>query len=127
MEFVIVSFSCPIMKIVNIHDINSNKDVPLNFARYDNSSIGNVQVPHEGGELGAFTIQQAKKVVGAQRKTIKNRINICVFSFKTMIIKAKYIFFIDMNVKGFKLKIHDEIPSLSFDLDTLKVNTYGVK
>jgi hypothetical protein len=86
-----------------------------------------VQVPHEGGELGAFTIQQAKKVVGAQRKTIKNRINICVFSFKTMIIKAKYIFFIDMNVKGFKLKIHDEIPSLSFDLDTLKVNTYGVK
>jgi hypothetical protein len=44
-----------------------------------------------------------------------------------MIIKAKYIFFIDMNVKGFKFKIHDEIPSLSFYLDTLKVNTYGVK
>ncbi len=68
-----VSSSCPIMKIVNIHDINSNKDVPLDFARYENSSIGNVQVAHKGGELGAFTIQQAKKGVKLQRKIIKIR------------------------------------------------------
>ncbi len=68
-----VSSSCPIMKIVNIHDINSNKDVPLDFARYDNSSIGNVQVAYEGGELGAFTIQQTKKVIMSQRKTVKIR------------------------------------------------------
>ncbi len=38
----------PIMKIVNIHDINSNKDVPLDFARWDNSSIGNGQFAHKG-------------------------------------------------------------------------------
>ncbi len=58
MEFVMVSFSCPIMKIVSIHDINYNKDVPLAFAIYDNNNIGNVQVAHEGEELSAFTIQQ---------------------------------------------------------------------
>jgi hypothetical protein len=70
MEFVMVSSSCPIMKIVNIDDINSNKNVPLDFARYDNSSIGNLQVAHEGGELGAFTIQQATKGVRSQRKIV---------------------------------------------------------
>ncbi len=51
-----VSSSCPIMKIVSIHDINSNKDVLLDFARYDNNSINNVQVAHRGGELGALII-----------------------------------------------------------------------
>jgi hypothetical protein len=68
MEFAMVSSSCPIMEIVSFHDINYNKDVPLDFASYDNSSIGNVQVAHEGGELGAFTIEQATKNVRSQRK-----------------------------------------------------------
>jgi hypothetical protein len=56
------------MKIVSIHDINSNKDVPLAFAIYDNSNIGNVQVAHEGGELGAFTIRHAKKASDCKEK-----------------------------------------------------------
>ncbi len=71
MKFVVVSSSCPIMKIANIHDINFNKDVPWDFAKYDNSSIGNMQVAHEGGELSAFTIQQAKKGFKTLKKTIK--------------------------------------------------------
>jgi hypothetical protein len=40
------------------------------------------------------------------KKNSKNRINIYVFPFKAMAIMASYCFFIHMNVKEFKPKIH---------------------
>lgn len=42
---------CPMMNIMNVHDIISNEEVPPTFARYDNNSIGNAQVACQGGEL----------------------------------------------------------------------------
>jgi hypothetical protein len=50
--------------------------------------------------VGAVTIQQGKKGIGPQRKTIY------VLSFKAMTITTSYCFFIHMNVKEFKPKIH---------------------
>ncbi len=53
----------------------------------------------------------------------QNWINIYVLSFKAMTIMASYYFFVHMNVKKFKPKIQfDEIISLSFDLELLKMN-----
>jgi hypothetical protein len=73
------------MKIVSIHDINFNKDASLKISRYTNSSIGNVQVAHKSGELGAFTIQQACRIT---KKNSQNQINIYVLSFKAITIMA---------------------------------------
>jgi hypothetical protein len=61
-------------------------------------------------------------------KNIQNWKNIYVLSFKTMDIMASCFFFIHMNVKGFKPKIKlVKNFNLSFDLGTLKVNTYCVR
>jgi hypothetical protein len=56
--------------------------------------------------MGAVTIQQAKKGVKPPKKKHQNLINIYVLPFKTMAIMANYCFFIHMNVKEFKPKIH---------------------
>ncbi len=56
--------------------------------------------------MGAITIQQAKKGVGLQKKNDKYLIKIYVLPFKAMAIMASYFFFIHMNVKEFKPKIH---------------------
>jgi hypothetical protein len=54
------SSSCPIM---SVHDINFSEEV-LDFARYDNNNIGNVQVAKEGGEL------EIPKVVDVKRHDV---------------------------------------------------------
>jgi hypothetical protein len=46
-----------------------------------------------------------KQASNYQKKS-QNMINIYVFPFKTMAIMANYCFFIPMNVKEFKPKIH---------------------
>ncbi len=45
---VMAFFSCLIM---NVHDINSNEEVPLVSTRYNSNNVGNMQVAQEGGEL----------------------------------------------------------------------------
>jgi hypothetical protein len=51
-------------------------------------------------------MQQANKGIRPQRKKIQNWINIYVLPFKELAIKESYCFFIHMNVKKFKKKIH---------------------
>jgi len=54
--------------------------------------------------------------------------NIYVLLFNTMAIMASCSFFIHMNVKQFKPKIHlIKNKKLKFDLKLLKMNTYCVK
>ncbi len=48
---------------MSVHDINFSEEV-LDFARYDNNNIGNVQVAKEGGEL------EIPKVVDVKRHDV---------------------------------------------------------
>jgi ribosomal protein L23 len=52
--------------------------------------------------------------------------NIYVLPFKTMAIMASCCFFIHMNVRNSKQKIH-QIFNLSFDLKPLKVNIFTLE
>jgi len=56
--------------------------------------------------MGIVIIYQARKGVESHKKTNQNWINIDVFLFKAMVIMASYCFFIHMNVKDFKPKLH---------------------
>jgi hypothetical protein len=55
--------------------------------------------------FGVVTIQRAKKASECKENN-QNWINIYVLPFKAMAIMASYCFFIHMNVKEFKPKIH---------------------
>ncbi len=50
--------------------------------------------------------QMSQKGCWMTKKNIQNWANIYVLSFKTMVIMTSYCFFIHMNVKEFKPKIH---------------------
>jgi hypothetical protein len=56
--------------------------------------------------LSVVTDQEAKKGVGRQRKAVKIGYIFYVLSFKPIAIMASYCFFIHMNVKKFKSKVH---------------------
>jgi hypothetical protein len=56
--------------------------------------------------MGAVIIYWAKKDVGSHKKDNQNWINIDVLPFKPMAIMVSYCFFIHMNVKDFKPKLH---------------------
>ncbi len=81
--------------------------------------------------LYVFGVQsQSNEPKGCQiaKKNNQNWINIYVLPFKAMAILANCCFFIQINVKKFKPKIHlIKYLSLNFDLRLLRVNTYGIR
>ncbi len=104
---IIKNYKVPLVKRLIPFDLFAVVDVLNLYITHINDFLKGIKVfdRHGDDQLGIITIKIANKDVGWQKKS-KLEKYLWTLSFKTMAIIVSCSFFIHMNVKEFKTKIH---------------------